>query len=406
MSTYRFDIALSFAGEQRKQVADVARYLTDAGVKVFYDEYQKADLWGKDLYQHLSTVYSTQARYSIIFASKEYAAKIWTTHELRSAQARALQEKGAEYILPVRFDATELPGIPSTLAYLDFHAEGSKGIADLVLEKLGMPLTSPPISISATSLLPAPSSSMPIGVAPVETSSSPRAYISSEHPKLDFFPVVQECNWGTEITLSFATRSSHDEAQYAQLRSVSSQIIVAFGFEVALATINSSNRHVKAGVSIWTFTFKPVVSTFEPQYEAGMGNLTAEKLAEMRVERLLLGSHPKRDSDMSNLLSMANSAMIESGICGLNTHTQVEECKFPMLWKVLKNDPVEFVEISWIVSIANLKLSSSVEHITSLSLKLSGSTLRVDFRGFRHRKYQNVSPHEINVHGDVRLSEH
>src|ERR1035437_9848682 len=82
LSSYKYDIALSFAGEQRTEVSEVARHLTAAGVTVFYDEYQKADLWGKDLYQHLSKVYSKEAQYTMIFSSKEYADKIWTSHEL------------------------------------------------------------------------------------------------------------------------------------------------------------------------------------------------------------------------------------------------------------------------------------------------------------------------------------
>jgi hypothetical protein len=54
-----------------------------------YDAYEKAALWGKDLYQHLSDIYQKKARFCIIFASGDYAKKTWTTHELKSAQARA-----------------------------------------------------------------------------------------------------------------------------------------------------------------------------------------------------------------------------------------------------------------------------------------------------------------------------
>jgi hypothetical protein len=48
------DIALSFAGEQRAQVEKIAECLKSAGARVFYDKYSKAELWGKDLYQHIS----------------------------------------------------------------------------------------------------------------------------------------------------------------------------------------------------------------------------------------------------------------------------------------------------------------------------------------------------------------
>jgi hypothetical protein len=54
---FEHEIALSFAGEQRPQVEEIANCLIAAGVNVFYDKLAKAELWGKDLYQHLSDVY-------------------------------------------------------------------------------------------------------------------------------------------------------------------------------------------------------------------------------------------------------------------------------------------------------------------------------------------------------------
>lgn len=62
------------------------------GVRVFYDRYEKSALWGKDLYQHLQTVYRDRARFCVVFISQAYAQRIWTRHELRQAQARAFEE--------------------------------------------------------------------------------------------------------------------------------------------------------------------------------------------------------------------------------------------------------------------------------------------------------------------------
>ena len=44
-----YDVALSFAGEDRKYVHRVAEALAEKGVKVFYDNFEEADLWGKYL---------------------------------------------------------------------------------------------------------------------------------------------------------------------------------------------------------------------------------------------------------------------------------------------------------------------------------------------------------------------
>lgn len=71
-----YDVALSFAGEDRPYVAKVAEALVAAGVKVFYDEYETVTLWGKDLYLHLRDVYLNQARHTVLFASVHYAEKV------------------------------------------------------------------------------------------------------------------------------------------------------------------------------------------------------------------------------------------------------------------------------------------------------------------------------------------
>jgi hypothetical protein len=132
----RYDVALSFAGEDRPYVEQVARSLADLGVKVFYDDYEKVALWGKDLYTHLDYVYREASRYCLIFISEDYARKVWTNHERSSAQARALEEN-QEYVLPVRFDATEVPGLRPTVGYLDIQSMKPEELARLTRDKLG-----------------------------------------------------------------------------------------------------------------------------------------------------------------------------------------------------------------------------------------------------------------------------
>lgn len=130
-----YDVALSFAGEDRALAQDLAEILNRKGKSVFYDAYEQAGLWGRDLAMHLHHVYSRSARFCVIFVSAAYAKKVWTTHELKCALERAVHSTGEEYILPVRLDDTEIDGIPSNLGYLSI-AEGIPRIAELLLEKL------------------------------------------------------------------------------------------------------------------------------------------------------------------------------------------------------------------------------------------------------------------------------
>jgi hypothetical protein len=134
--SFEFDVALSFAGEDRAYVSEVAAALRENGISVFYDEFETVGLWGRDLYSHLDSVYRTAARYCIMFVSDSYATKVWTNHERRSAQARALTEN-REYVLPARFDDTEIEGLLSTIGYVDLKVLSPVELAVMVLEKLG-----------------------------------------------------------------------------------------------------------------------------------------------------------------------------------------------------------------------------------------------------------------------------
>jgi len=131
----KYDIGLSFAGENREFVEQVAMHLKEMGIKVFYDNFETIDLWGKDLYQYLSDVYKNKCKYTIIFISQAYTEKSWTKHELKSAQARAFKEN-KEYILPIRFDDSELPGLNETIGYLDARVITPKEIAELAYNKI------------------------------------------------------------------------------------------------------------------------------------------------------------------------------------------------------------------------------------------------------------------------------
>ncbi|MEU7885934.1 TIR domain-containing protein [Microbispora bryophytorum] len=132
---YEYDVCLSFAGEQREYVEEVACHLECNDIRVFYDDFQKSNLWGKDLYEHLSYIYSQAARFCILFISKEYAEKIWTSHERKSAQARALRER-TEYILPVLFDDTSIPGILPTVGYLDARVTTAEEVSQHLIQKI------------------------------------------------------------------------------------------------------------------------------------------------------------------------------------------------------------------------------------------------------------------------------
>ncbi len=132
----KYDVALSFAGEDRIYVERVAAELRAYGVKVFYDKYEETTLWGKNLYTYLSEVYKDKAYFTVMFISAAYKQKLWTNHERESAQARAFEES-REYILPAKFDdSVEVPGVLSTIGYISLRKLLPEDFAKKIVAKL------------------------------------------------------------------------------------------------------------------------------------------------------------------------------------------------------------------------------------------------------------------------------
>lgn len=132
----KYHVALSFAGEDRTYVESVAIHLQALGVNVFYDRFEEDELWGKDLYVYLSNVYQKMAMYTVMFISDAYKSKVWTNHERRNAQARAISDN-TEYILPAFFDESiEVPGLTRTTGYISLKSKTPEQLAVLVAKKL------------------------------------------------------------------------------------------------------------------------------------------------------------------------------------------------------------------------------------------------------------------------------
>lgn len=131
-----YDVALSFAGEDRVYVEKVAQLLLENGINVFYDDFNKTTLWGKNLIDHLGKVYSEQSRFIVMFISEHYVKKPWPDHERKFAQARALIT-GEDCVLPARFDDSEIPGLPLSVGYLDLRKTPPEELAIRIIEKVG-----------------------------------------------------------------------------------------------------------------------------------------------------------------------------------------------------------------------------------------------------------------------------
>lgn len=95
---FEYDVALSFAGEQREYVERVAKFLKSKDIRVFYDRDVQSVLWGKNLSVALEEIYLDKAQYCIIFISSDYAKKEWTCLEVSAAMERMLHNRPSSNI--------------------------------------------------------------------------------------------------------------------------------------------------------------------------------------------------------------------------------------------------------------------------------------------------------------------
>lgn len=129
-----YEVCLSFAGEQREYVEQVAVSMVDMQVEVFYDRFVD-NMWGRDLSVYFEEVYYSLSCYCMIFSSDEYVTKMWPSFERAHAIARQIKEKG-DYILPVTMDGTKVPGLPTTVHYEDARKKSPQEIAEAFVRRL------------------------------------------------------------------------------------------------------------------------------------------------------------------------------------------------------------------------------------------------------------------------------
>jgi len=115
----RFVIALSFPGERRAFVERVASALAVrvGPERVLYDRYYEAEFARPDLDTYLQRLYHDESELIAVFLCAEYERKDWCGLEWRALRDLIKRRQSAS-IMPLRFDATEIPGLFSTDGYV------------------------------------------------------------------------------------------------------------------------------------------------------------------------------------------------------------------------------------------------------------------------------------------------
>jgi tetratricopeptide (TPR) repeat protein len=136
----RFRVALSFPGEHRSIVEQVAEKLsTEVGwTQVLYDKFYEAEFARLDLDVYLPRLYREQSELIVLFLCPEYAAKRWCQLEWRHIR-QLIATVDAGRIMLLSFgdpgDFSELGILPGD-GYVDVVGRPASEIAGLILQRL------------------------------------------------------------------------------------------------------------------------------------------------------------------------------------------------------------------------------------------------------------------------------
>lgn len=137
-SSMRFKIALSFPGEYRDFVEQVASRLADAVGRdqVLYDRYYEAEFARPNLDTYLQRLYHDESELIAVFLCADYERKEWCGLEWRAIRTLIMKRQSST-VMPLRFDNTEIPGLFSIDGYVWIDKRTPEQIADLILQRMG-----------------------------------------------------------------------------------------------------------------------------------------------------------------------------------------------------------------------------------------------------------------------------
>jgi hypothetical protein len=136
----RFAIALSFPGERRDYVEQVANALLPAfggekgKARIFYDSWHEGSIIGIASNRKLQDIYATDSDLIIPFFCQDYRKKKWCGVELRAIE-ELLYEEEFDRLLPFRFDDVKIPGTFKQDIFPIVSDRSAEDVARLILHR-------------------------------------------------------------------------------------------------------------------------------------------------------------------------------------------------------------------------------------------------------------------------------
>lgn len=132
--TFKYDVAISVAGENRNYAGCLYKKLINSGLRVFYDAGCKDEVWGENVEAKIKQVYGREAMFCMPIISNAYLEGQWTLLEWSILQERANSTAdNLESVLPIVLEnlVAEIP-----IGYIDARKDGIEVIAQNVLKKV------------------------------------------------------------------------------------------------------------------------------------------------------------------------------------------------------------------------------------------------------------------------------
>lgn len=139
MNTKRFRIALSFAGQKRDFVAEVAAILAGrfGEPAILYDKYHEAEFARYDLGVYLPKLYRDESDLVVAVLCPEYDQKPWTGWEWMGIHAQLTKKEGSKILL-CRFEHAQVDGLFEGAAFVELDKKTPEQTAVRILERLAL----------------------------------------------------------------------------------------------------------------------------------------------------------------------------------------------------------------------------------------------------------------------------
>ena len=134
MKKYKYDVALSCAGEDSKIVGIINELLRSKGFETFFYKEHQYELTGQHKYVYLEKVFNEECSLAVAFVSENYIKKYDTMFEADVVISR-MKKENSNCLIPLYLEKDiELPGLDEDIIY--YHYKNVIDTVDLIKEKV------------------------------------------------------------------------------------------------------------------------------------------------------------------------------------------------------------------------------------------------------------------------------